>query len=451
VDDERCHVTIVGTRRRVDLALPAHATIAEYTPTLLQLCGQEETDDTFPSVWSLALPGASPFAPEASLGDSGIVDGATLYLRDCAAGEFDEAVVTDLDEVVEEANRAVPAWDARQRALATVVVGLLALIAGFAALTTTGPAQPALGLAATAVGFGLALVGRQAHRKRWALTLVVRLLMALSAVPLLALAAVSLSAAGNATATALVALSIGAVIGAAAARLSVPHVTTLIALVVTGVTLPVTMALVLLHADLTESAAVVSVVTLGLLAVAPTASGQMATMAAPRTDAAAKMPSAEEEVKWLVGRSHRVLVGSNVLCAVVLAACLVVLGTAHQAFALALAACLSLALLLRSGRLKARTAVLPVIAAGTVGLGAVVAFAPGYFGAPGWVGPLVVVAAGVVAAALGTVRSFRPAEDQTVRPAWPGTLASVLSVVCVPLVGGVFGALAALVHLGESL
>ena len=49
-----CRVTVVGERRRVDLALPASDPIAEFVPQLVRMCGQP-LEDTLPAAWSLAL------------------------------------------------------------------------------------------------------------------------------------------------------------------------------------------------------------------------------------------------------------------------------------------------------------------------------------------------------------------------------------------------------------
>src|SRR4051812_49486988 len=170
VDDERCRITVVGTRRRVDLAVPARAAIAEYTPALLRLTGQEEEDETFPAVWSLALPGAKPFSPGASLTESGVADGATLYLRDMAAGEFDEPLITDLDELVGEANEEGLSWDTRHRALTLLFLGLGGMagaLGRFVGLSADSPRFPLVGLAALVAGFGLALLAWHAPRRHW--------------------------------------------------------------------------------------------------------------------------------------------------------------------------------------------------------------------------------------------------------------------------------------------
>lgn len=51
--DQQCRVTVVGQRRRVDLAVPATAPIGEYVGELAGMCGESD-DDAMPAAWSLA-------------------------------------------------------------------------------------------------------------------------------------------------------------------------------------------------------------------------------------------------------------------------------------------------------------------------------------------------------------------------------------------------------------
>ncbi|WP_405426175.1 EsaB/YukD family protein [Streptomyces erythrochromogenes] len=150
--DERCRVTVVGERRRVDLALPAQAPIAEYAPRLAALCGQPESE-AMPPVWSLAESGGLPMAPGDSLAGAGITDGATLYLRDHRDGEWGELTVTDLDEQVTAARADSGLWSARRRAQAVLGAGLLVTVAAagwLGAHRAAGPAVPLFVFAALA-------------------------------------------------------------------------------------------------------------------------------------------------------------------------------------------------------------------------------------------------------------------------------------------------------------
>ncbi|MGW2836601.1 type VII secretion integral membrane protein EccD [Streptomyces sp. NPDC001493] len=453
MENERCHVTVVGARRRVDLAVPAESAIAEYTPALLGLVGQVEFDETFPPVWSLALPGAAPFAPETSLRECGVVDGTTLYLRDAAAGESDEPVVTDLEETVEQAGRDSSAWDRRSRAYTTLVLGVLALIAGFFTLAWPGGrggAAPVTGAAAVLVALGLVALVRQATRQGWSLPAGLRLIMALSAVPLLAVAGATLPSTSS-TGSVLVALSAGAVLGALAGLFAVRHATTLAAVAITGLALLLTVCLTAGGATSLEASAVVGVVVPAVLGAAPRLSGHFAVLAGPDVAGPETGADADDEaaVLNLVERGRRLLTGINLLASAVAAGCMVVLGSSSRPFAVALAGCLGLALVLRAGRLTMAPAVVPVVAAGTAGLGVTLVRAPATFGAPGWTGPAALLFVAVLALAVGLGRAFR-VDGADERPSWIDPLAGFLMVTCVPLAVGVFGVYSTLMDSGRT-
>ncbi|MER5464643.1 type VII secretion integral membrane protein EccD [Streptomyces sp. NPDC002668] len=450
MDDERCRITVVGTRRRVDLAVPARAAISEYTPTLLRLTGQEEEDETFPAVWSLALPGAKPLSPGASLTESGVADGATLYLRDVAAGEFDEPLITDLDELVSEANEEGLRWDTRHRALTLLFLGLGGMagaLGWFVGLAVEAPRFPLVGPAASMAGLGLTLLAWHATRRTWPLALPVRLGMALSAVPLLAVSAVLLPTVLDTTARTVIAGSVGALAGALAARLAVNHVITLTTLVVSAVLLPTAGLLSGFGANGAESAAVVAALAMGSLGVVPMLSGHLVALSAPPGEDSAT----GEAIPELVRRGRRVLAGLTQLLSAALIPALVLLATSDDAYGLVLAVCVSGALLLRAGQLKITAAVLPAVVAGTTGLLAVAISAPGELGAPDWAGPLAGLLAGAVMLGAGLIRAFPEGEPTGERPAWISGLSSTLALAAVPLAVGVFGVFGRLMEMGESM
>jgi len=93
--DARSRVTVVGTRKRVDVALPTAAPIGEYVAGLAELCGQERRNP-LPPAWSLALAGEAALPLDSSLGASGVTDGQILYLRDVARDPDTEPVVEDV-------------------------------------------------------------------------------------------------------------------------------------------------------------------------------------------------------------------------------------------------------------------------------------------------------------------------------------------------------------------
>jgi hypothetical protein len=231
----------------------------------------------------------------------------------------------------------------------------------------------------------------------------------------------------------------------------VGHVATLTVLVVLGIALPVTVALVLLDVTLHEAAAVVGIVALGVVSAAPTVSGHLAALAEPQPDVGtAASVTTEGDIPVLVRRGRCVLAGLNILGAVLVIVCSVVLGTSGDGFAVSLAVCLGLVLLLRADQLKSPAAVVPLLVSGAVGPVTVLLRAPGQYGAPVWVGPMAVVLVAAVLFGVGLTRAFRPSAESA-PPAWAATFATVLAMVCVPLAVGVFGVLTSMWHTGQSL
>ncbi|MFD1277711.1 hypothetical protein ACFQ51_54570 [Streptomyces kaempferi] len=295
--------------------------------------------------------------------------------------------------------------------------------------------------------FSLALLAWHATRQGWSLPLGLRLILAYSAVPLLAVAAASLPVATTSTSSALTALSVGAVFGAIASLLAIRHATTLMAVAITGLTLLLTVCLTLGDASLVEAAAVVAVTMTAVLGGAPKLSGHFAVLAGMPGNS--ETYEDEADVLHLVRRGQRLLIGMNVLGSVVAGASLVVLGTADQIFAVALASCLGVALVLRAGRLTMAPAVVPVVVAGTLSLVVTLIQAPGNFGAPQWLGSVVLLGASLGALGFGLSRAFR--SDATgERPSWIDLLSSFLLVIGVPLAVGVFGVYASFLNSGHT-
>jgi hypothetical protein len=379
-----------------------------------------------------------------------------LYLRDAAAGEFDEPKVTDLEELVAEANQGGWRWDERCRAYTMVVFGLLALCVGFVALLRTGEQRPAVVFGTVLAGVGLAMLGSHARRAVWPLPVSLLVTVALGAVPMFALAATALPLGGG-LGHLVVALCLGASFGAAAALVALRHMATLLVLLLTLFAVPVAALVVWLHASFAEAAAVAAVVVLVALGVAPSVSGRLAELTTPdlaaTTDPAAgagAVGELEADVSYLVALSRRTLVALNALCAVILAGCVLVLGSTERLSALAMATTVSLALLLRAGQIQLLSSVLPVLAAGFLGLVAVALHAGGYFGAPVWASPLIVlVLAGSaviigVTGALGEVQEDEP-------PRWLATLRTLLLFLTVLNALGVFGLFGFLIRLGGGV
>jgi type VII secretion integral membrane protein EccD len=450
VDDERCRITVVGKRRRVDLAVPARAPIAEYIPTLTRMCGQE-SDETLPAAWSLAPAGDRPFHPSISLLEAQVVDGATLYLRDLVEGETDGPLVTDLEEMVGDFGDQWERWNARHRALTIIGIGAIGFVAALAALVFSAPDEPLTGLVAILSGFGFALAAGIATKRRWPVPARLRLAVALAACPALAMAGYALPVSRTSDGAAAIAIVAGANIGALAALIAMLNVWTLTVELFVVVAMPVTVLLALLHATRVECTATIGVVALILLSAAPNAAGRLTAL--PPTRGISSPVDPADEVAAMLARSRRVLVVLTLALSLVLAGCLVVLADSSDAYAAALALCLSLALLAQAGHSNVPLAVMLVMGAGATGLVTLVVRAPVTLlhATSAGLGPLIACGVCAILLCVGITMTMLRTDDVDTRPAWLGSVAVVLSVFTAPLAVGVFGVFEYLAGLGGRL
>jgi hypothetical protein len=460
IADQHCRVTVVGRRRRVDLAVPTNAPIAEYVMSIARLCAAPADDDfvygnapdgepddaALPPAWSLAVTGRDPLPPECSLADVGITDGQVLYLRDAGLAESDVPSVTDVDEsVAEAAGRAGLAWTSGTRAatfLGAGAVWLAGTIAAFGILSDRMPGSAprllsALGIAAAILSAVLAGLARQ---RSWPLPGWLRTALAASAIPELA-AGGALLASAHATAPQIaLAAAAGGVCGALLALAADPGAVTAGLLAVVVLALLVTGLLVGLHADGVESAGVVAVAALWLYDLAPVSVAWLVARAAPRTS---QVDGQVRQAQLLVTAWQAVLAVTGALALCWLA------GSSHT-FAFALACSVSLAMLLMASAYRQLTGVLPGAAAGITGLIAVLLLVPGRLSAPWWTGPVTCFVIGAILLVSGIAGS-RGDEAVPAPAAWRGPLAALLRIVSIPLLVGVFGAFGHLVTVGRGL
>jgi hypothetical protein len=477
IADQHCRITVVGQRRRVDLAVPADAPIAEYVMTIARLSGDlygdgYSDDGDLPPAWSLALTGSPPLPLESSLADAGITDGQVLYLRDVAAGEDDEPVVTDVDEaVVEAAERSSRPWTPRAHAateLAASAIWLAGTVGAFAILAGHGPGHgsrllSALGITAAIVSAALAGTARL---RSWPVPEWLRAGLAVAAIPPLAVAGVALTGANATPPQLAAAAAVGALAGALLSLAACPGPVTTGLTIAAGLALVVASVLVALRADGTESAGVVAVVAMWLYDLAP---GSVA-MLVTRTGSGkhAGLPAVVAHVR----QAQQLVIAWQMLLAVTAALSLSWLAGSSHTFAFSLAACVSLGLLLAAGGYLRVAAVLPGAAAGAVGMLSVLLLVPGRLGAPWWTGLVACTVIGLGLLASGTSRSFAAAEQaelaepgapyawpgkafrsgrKTKPAAWPRAVAAVLRVASIPLLVGLFGAFGHLITVGRGL
>ncbi|MDQ6772880.1 MAG: EsaB/YukD family protein, partial [Candidatus Dormibacteraeota bacterium] len=95
-------VTVVGSRRRIDVQLPAEVAVAELLPDLVQLL--DESQNGAAPAWVLLRLGREPLDPERGLAEQGVGDGTMLFLSTVEAApppvavdDFAEAVALTVD------------------------------------------------------------------------------------------------------------------------------------------------------------------------------------------------------------------------------------------------------------------------------------------------------------------------------------------------------------------
>lgn len=211
-------MTVVGSVRRLDLAVPASAPVAELLPDVVALAG-EVTDGAALPRWVLGRLDAGDLPPGASLAEAGVPDGAVLYLR-----RVDEPVVglQGADVVERAATPASARADVVDRLLlASTAAALLVLLA--ALLLRDG--RPGAGFAAALLAGAAVVAGLWMSSRAEPGTGGTAAVVAVSAVPLLGVAAFLQSASWTASASGTTALAAGlggAGVGAVLAALAVP-------------------------------------------------------------------------------------------------------------------------------------------------------------------------------------------------------------------------------------
>lgn len=156
-------VTIAAPQRRLDLALPEQASVAEVLPGLLNKAGEHLADEGVPDGgWVLRSADGTPLTLGRTLGSHRIRDGEILHLvprrTDWPELEYDDLV----DAVAAGSGRLSSSWSAwhtRASGLAAAVVAMLVVLV--TVLREGAPwSQPAcwlLGLAAVLVSAGVVL------------------------------------------------------------------------------------------------------------------------------------------------------------------------------------------------------------------------------------------------------------------------------------------------------
>ncbi len=439
-------MTVVGVAKRADVAVPANAPIGEYAGRLALLCGEQD-NDVMPAAWSLATAERGALPPETSLAECGIVDGQVLYLRDRTAGEYDEPGVFEVTELVAGATGRAggPLWDARTRICAILIAGTAWLVAVVTALLFTG-ALASAGAVAAGTGLMLAVAAWVARATRLAIPPAVRAVLALGALPCLGVTGwfVGTSRSGGDLRLAVAGLAAGVLAGALIGLFAAPSVTTFAAVTAAAVVTMVVIALVMLHAGLAGSCAVVALLSYVTIIGVPRLAGRLAATWALLTG--------RDEPEATVIQARRLLAAGNIAACAALAVAVVLLGKSAGPFPVALAVALSIAVLFHTRACSFAAEAVPGVVAGLAGLLSALLFATGAFmEAPAWAAPVSGAALGAFLLAAGLVLSIGTTDRAAGEPAWSRITASVCFVAAVPLAVGVFGVFGTLMHLGQHM
>lgn len=170
-EPELSRLTLVVGELNIDVGLPAHVSIAQYIPDVIDIANEQITNqdaivefDAADGRWTLAPLGGAPIEPHLSLGEARVHDGDLLMI--CAVGQpVSPLLFDDVDDTHAAAAGTVRSWLAdKANALAGfgVTAAAAVTLAGVVARWTAQPAVPAAVLALGVTGMVLACL--VAHR-----------------------------------------------------------------------------------------------------------------------------------------------------------------------------------------------------------------------------------------------------------------------------------------------
>jgi hypothetical protein len=456
---EQSRITVVGARKRIDVAVPSWTPIGEYTTRLAAICGQEQ-GDVMPPAWSLAVAGEEAFPLDACLVDVGVIDGQVLYLRDTGREPAEAPVVAEVDEVVAEETRRLRAHKLGGGP-ATIAAGLLWLTAGavLAGWHLDGGAGASIALILAALL--LLGVAWSLAQQRDAVPYALRVTVALTAVPCLAaggvLAGQALAAGAYPWESGLIGANLAALLAFATlaeGALFAVQIELVIALM--------TAALIRgLAADRAGAAAVTAVVAMGVLALARRLGAFVASWSQRRQEA--RRPRPVDATVELVGRSRQLLAVVLAGPAAALAVALPVLAASGKPFALGLTGAVCLVLMVRVRQAAFTCEVIAIGAAAAVGCFALVLAAVHALGLSPGGRTGVLMLAGVALVGFGAALCVLtpPAGTETPQaPKAPGAarrrstmdVFGVLATTAMtPLAMGVFGVFGQLLAVGRTM
>lgn len=153
-------VTIAAPQRRMDLALPERAPMAELLPTVLRHAGESLADDgVTDGGWVLHRPDGTVIDGSRALGAHRVRDGEVLHLvprrQEWPELEYDDLV----DAIASGAGRTGRLWSAQTTRRAGLTAGAIAVAVALLAVLRVGPPWPGPGWVALSVALVLVAAG----------------------------------------------------------------------------------------------------------------------------------------------------------------------------------------------------------------------------------------------------------------------------------------------------
>jgi type VII secretion integral membrane protein EccD len=159
-----CRITVIGPRRRVDIALPAQVPFADLFPVVARYAGLDRAAVAqAPGGWVLQRLGQPSFEPAATPAQVGLLDGELIYLRPGEA-ELPAVRCDDIADAIAGVHAGPDRWGPADVRRVAFGAGLALLLAGVAAIVTAGPSWPILAAAAAAMAVLLVAAAAAAAR-----------------------------------------------------------------------------------------------------------------------------------------------------------------------------------------------------------------------------------------------------------------------------------------------
>jgi ESX secretion system protein EccD len=434
-----CRVTVVGSTRRLDVALPAGVPVVDLLSDLVEMLG--ESEDGTPAGWGLVRVGGRALDPEHGLVEQGVADGTMLFLRDLttpapepAIDDYAERVAISVDaQGGRWTNSAAEALVVYGAGTCLLAAGAIALLAGDRGVRTmVGLAGAAL---AALAGLGVARVLRRRAFGG---------LIAFAALPLWAAAGVGLAGFARLDPTGTLAAALlsvtagaGVAIAIAAELTLVPSVGVITATLVPALVLG---ACALFGAGFAAAAALLVPLALGSLALPAPLAMRLARLDDPGAG------SLDARVR----RARRLLAAFLIGVAVVLAVSSEILVASGGWFAWGLVAAGAIGAAARARHFRFTAEVAPLLAAGLAGL--LLLQYPLVVELAGWGAggaAIVLIVDAIVLIGVGTGIRGLNVPPRLQRPL--ARLEAVVTAASVPLSLGVLGAYEAVAHFARGL